>query len=59
MGDIAYFSSGPADKGLPRKLIKHCIVCTKKKELIFYCSTNDFILQVCNKCLYALGEENE
>ena len=44
MNDIVYFSSGSKDKGSPRKHLKHCIVCYKKKGLLFYCTTGDFIL---------------
>ena len=43
----------------PKKLLKHCIVCNKKKGLLFYCSTKDFILQICNKCWDERGGEDE
>ena len=39
-----------AKETIPLHLIKHCLVCSKKKNLVFYCSTKDFILQICNKC---------
>lgn len=55
MSKTNYFASGENDK--PKKLIKQCIVCTKKKHLIFYCSTNDFLLQICNKCNNKLGDD--
>lgn len=57
MNDVNYLASG--ERKSPKKLIRHCIVCKKKKHLLFYCSTGDFILQICNKCLDALGEQSE
>lgn len=59
MSDLAYFSSDSKDKGLPRKQLKHCIVCCKKRNLLFYCSTINFILMICNKCLDTLGEQDD
>lgn len=35
----------------PRKLLDHCVVCSKKKDLVYYAITNDFIIQICIKCL--------
>ena len=51
-----YFDSGKI-QNKPKRLLKHCLVCNKKKGLLLYCSTNDFILQICNKCLDALSQK--
>ena len=47
--ELKYFDSGEKESK-PRKLLKHCVVCNKKKNLIFYCSTKEFIIQICNRC---------
>ena len=56
MRETHYFSSG--ERTVPKKLLEHCIVCGAKKNLVYYSTTDDFILQICNKCLNDLEEKN-
>ena len=50
------FSGG---RKTPRKLLDHCVVCSKKKDLVYYAITNDFLIQICHKCLDAIGVESQ
>lgn len=50
MTKISYLSSGALEKK-PRVLLKHCLICTKKKNLVFHHCDENFLYMICIKCL--------
>lgn len=57
MGDSNYFAKGEESRAV--KKINHCILCCKKRNLLFHHSDNLYIYQICVKCLDAEGEKDE
>ncbi len=50
MNEINYLETVEDDSKLKR-LLRHCFVCFKKKNLIFHHTSNFYVFQICNKCL--------
>lgn len=43
----------------PKRRIRTCVMCTKKRNLLFYATTQQLVLQICNKCLDALAVDKD